>query len=404
MMLLEFIAAVLVGILAGIFTGLFPGIHINLVAAFLISSLGFFDFVAPLALVSFIVSMAITHTFIDFIPGIFLGAPEEDSFLAVLPGHQLLREGKGFEACVLVFYGALVAIPIVLIFSFVFVYFLPGFYEIFRVIIPYILIFGSFFLIFREDRVLPALVVFALAGFLGFFVFDLGIQEPLLPLLSGLFGVSGLIMSIRTCVSIPSQEIVSLRNIRLSKSSFVSASLASFIAGPLCSFLPGIGSGHAAMLGSEIMSSRSKDKRSFLFLIGAVNVVVMALSFVTLYSIGRTRSGAAVAVGELIPEMKLFDLVLILTVVLISAFFSFLIGIFLAKRFSKWISLVNYSKISYFVISLLFILTFTFSGFSGIFVLAVSSALGVFAILSGARRIQLMGSLIVPTIIFYLTL
>lgn len=167
-MLIELIIALVVGILAGTLTGLFPGIHINLVAAGLLALLAgaYFDFLAPLVLVVFVVAMAVTHTFIDFIPSIFLGAPEEDSFLAVLPGHQLLREGKGFEASVLTLYGSLTALPIVLVFSLLFVYFLPFVFGVVSRVIPYILIFVSLYLIFREEEFLISLTVFLFAGFL----------------------------------------------------------------------------------------------------------------------------------------------------------------------------------------------------------------------------------------------
>src|SRR3990172_8135655 len=122
--MIELIIALIVGLLAGTITGLTPGIHINLVAAFLTSSIGYFAGIPLIALVVFIVSMSITHTFIDFIPSIYLGAPEEDTFLSVLPGHELLKEGKGYEASVLTLYGSIIAIPIILIFIPIFIFFL----------------------------------------------------------------------------------------------------------------------------------------------------------------------------------------------------------------------------------------------------------------------------------------
>ena len=126
-MFIELVIALIVGVLAGTFTGLFPGIHINHVAAGLLAMLGAgkFNSVSPTALVVFIVAMSITHTFADFIPSVFLGAPDEDTFLSVLPGHQLLTEGNGQEAVVLTLYGSLVALPITIVFSFIFVKFLP---------------------------------------------------------------------------------------------------------------------------------------------------------------------------------------------------------------------------------------------------------------------------------------
>src|SRR3989338_153036 len=89
--MLEFIIAIILGIGVGIFTGLSPGIHINLISVILLSFYSSFSEINPFFLVIFIVSMAIAHTFMDFIPSVFLGAPDENSFLSILPGHQLFR-------------------------------------------------------------------------------------------------------------------------------------------------------------------------------------------------------------------------------------------------------------------------------------------------------------------------
>ena len=86
-MLLELLLALLFGILAGTITGLLPGIHINLVGAILVSlSVGILSSIDPIYLVAFVVAMSITHTFTDFIPSVFLGCPDADTVLSVLPG------------------------------------------------------------------------------------------------------------------------------------------------------------------------------------------------------------------------------------------------------------------------------------------------------------------------------
>ena len=238
-MLIELILALIVGVTAGTFTGLFPGIHINLVAAGLLASISYFSIVPNLGLVVFIVAMSITHTFIDFIPSIFLGAPNEDNFLSVLPGHEMLKEGRGFEAVVFTLYGGLAALPISLIFSLIFVLVLDKVFGYIRGVIPFILIFVSLYLIFREEKILIGFIIFLLSGFLGYFTFNLPVREPLLPLLSGLFGVSGLIISLKSKTKIPLQKALSLRDVRMSKSSFLKTGIAASIAAPLCSFLPG---------------------------------------------------------------------------------------------------------------------------------------------------------------------
>ena len=42
--------------------------------------------------------MGITHTFLDFIPSIFLGVPEAETALSILPGHKMVLKGYAFEA------------------------------------------------------------------------------------------------------------------------------------------------------------------------------------------------------------------------------------------------------------------------------------------------------------------
>ena len=233
-MLIELIIALVIGIIAGTFTGLSPGIHINLVAAILIASLAYFTQVPLIFLAVFIVSMSITHTFIDFIPSIFLGAPEEDSFLSLLPGHQLLLEGRGYEAFILTLYGSIFAIPIILLFTPIFIFILPTLYELIKTIMPFLLIFLSLYIILREDNFILSSAIFILAGFLGLFTFNLPVKEPLLPLLSGLFGLSGLITSLKSKTIPKKQSIVPLKKIKLEKKQFLKYGLASAIFSPLC--------------------------------------------------------------------------------------------------------------------------------------------------------------------------
>jgi putative membrane protein len=104
--LIEILISVFLGVVCGLVTGLLPGIHINLVGTILVSfSAGIFLKLNPIFLVVFIVSLAIAHTFFDFIPSIFLGCPDTETQLSILPGHQMLKEGKGYEAVMLTAYG-----------------------------------------------------------------------------------------------------------------------------------------------------------------------------------------------------------------------------------------------------------------------------------------------------------
>ena len=401
-MIISLILALLAGILAGTFTGIAPGIHVNLISAILLSLLPAFISVPLISLAVFIVAMSITHSFLDFIPSVYLGAPDEDNFLSILPGHRMFNIGLGHSAVVFTLYGSIVALPTILIFTPIFIYALPVIFEATKTIIPFILIFISAFLIFREEKILPALTIFLLSGFLGFFALNLPIEQPLLPLLTGLFGISNLIISLKNPSKAQKQIIKPLKKIILPKKELIKSSIASAISAPLCSFLPGIGSGHAAFIGSELTKQSEKNDKSFLFMNGSITTIVAALNFIALYSIGKARSGTSAVIKEILNPFTRTDLFIILAAIIFTSLVAFFIGIQISKFFAKNIDKINYKFLSLFTILFLVAINFIFTNPLGILVLATSTALGIFAILSESKRINLMGSIILPVVLFYL--
>jgi putative membrane protein len=209
-MLLQFFVSILAGILAGTFTGLVPGIHINLVGAVLIGlSATIFSGVNSLYLAIFITSMAITHTFVDFIPSIFLGCPDTETELSILPGHELLKEGRGYEAVMLTIYGGIAAIFLLPFLAFPLSFLFSRIYDLIVSKMFWILLVTFSILIFSEKRKIAALFVFLTSGIFGLCVLNLEISEPLLPMLTGLFGSSILLLSIKNKTQIPEQKISS---------------------------------------------------------------------------------------------------------------------------------------------------------------------------------------------------
>src|SRR3989338_7134813 len=117
-MLLEILLAILIGCLLGIITGLTPGVHINLVSVVILSLSPFLSqYVSLLTLSIVIIAMSVTHTFLDSLPSIFLGAPDSGMELSVLPGHKLLLEGRGYEAVILNTIGSLFAVILMVAFA-----------------------------------------------------------------------------------------------------------------------------------------------------------------------------------------------------------------------------------------------------------------------------------------------
>ena len=399
-MILEIILALIIGIIIGTLTGLAPGIHINLVAAITLSSLPLLAFISPLSLAIFITAVAITHTCVDFIPSIYLGAPEEDTYLVVLPGHELLKQGKAHEAVLLAMFGIIIGFVLSILFIAFFVYISPLIQKALVKIVAFVLILISSFMILREEKWKIALLVFLMAGFLGYASLNLPIKEPLLPLLTGLFGASSLLLSIKSKTKIPSQKINKIKEMKIPKKETRNAFLGTLITLPIFSILPALGSGYAALTASEILN---QTRKGFLILSGAINTSIMISSFILVYSIGKSRTGAAAAINNILPSPSFQNSLSLLSCLIVATMIAVVITIYISKRSASLISKINYNLLSKLVILVMLSVTLIISNWQGILVLITSASLGVFAITSNIKRTHLMASLIVPTIIYYLT-
>jgi len=399
-MLLEILISLILGIFSGIITGLLPGIHINLISVLLVSISASLSSFFPLeSLIVFIVSMSIVHTFLDFIPSILLGAPDEDSALSVLPGHQLLNEGKAYFAIIYTAYGSISAIFLVLLITPIFMFALPAVYPYIHNIMLFILVTASLFLIISEkNNKLYAIFIFFLSGFLGIASLNINISQPLLPLLTGLFGSSSLIISLTQKSNFPFQHIPKLKEIKVKFSELKNSILASLIASPLCSFLPGLGSSQAAAISSSVIGET--DKKQFLILLGSINTLVMGLSFITLFAINKSRTGSAAAISQL-TQLSSNHLIIILIAILLSGIISFFLTISLSKVVIKTISKINYNLVS--ILTLIFIsfLVIIISGALGFLVFLTSTFIGLTAISLNIKRTHMMGCLMLPTILYY---
>ncbi len=395
-MLIEVLISILLGTFTGVITGLIPGIHINLVSTALISLSAFlFSSTNPIYLSIFIVSLSISHTFIDFIPSIFLGCPNTENQLSILPGHEMLKEGRGFEAVKLTSQGALYAIFFLLILAFPFSFLLENIYFLISKYMFFILFLIFLIFIAMEKNKFAALFIFLISGILGLCTLNLNVNEPLLPLFTGLFGCSTLIVSLKDKIQIPSQDITTPK---IKKSRILFAGI---ITSPICGFLPGLGSGQSSILANIIARA---EKEGFLFLNGFSNILIMGLSFVSLYSISKTRTGSAAAIQKLLGIFSWKTLLLFLFVILISGIISYFLTDFLSKKFSKQITKINYAMLSKIMLVFLFILTFIFSGFVGILVLVVSTILGIYCNTFEVKKTNMMGCLLIPTMIYYFTI
>lgn len=397
--MIEYILASIVGIVLGVIAGLIPGVHPNLVATLMLSlSIIFLNYTSPLTLAIVIVSMSIVNTFLNALPSIFLGAPDDTTILSVLPGHRMLLKGQGYAAVSLTVIGSLLSLIIVISFTPLLILSIGYIYPLIEKYIGYILILSCIFLILRETRSkFWAFTTFALSGILGLGVLTLpNLREPLFPMLSGLFGTSVLITSIYTKVIIPKQKI-EFPKIEIKETS--KSLFSTILVGTIASFLPGLGPAQAAIIGSQITKLTDKG---FLMLVGGLNTVNMAVSFMTLYIIDKARNGSVVIISKLLNSFSLEYLVLFLGCSLFVAGISTILTQSLAKSFSRIITKINYKILCISIIVLITFMSIYLSGTAGLFILIVSTFLGMVPSFKGVGKNHLMGCLLLPVILYFL--
>jgi len=402
-MFLEILIATFLGCLMGIFTGLTPGIHINLVSVILlgISSL-LLQFVSPITLAAFIVAMAITHTFLDFVPSVFLGAPESETVLAVLPGHKMLLQGRGYEAVKLSTIGCLLGLLLTIFLTPLLVKITPLVYINLQRWIGWILIVVVLFMVLREKETkkkLQSFFVFLISGVLGLVVFNIStLKDPLLPMLSGLFGTSMLLMSLNEKVKIPKQKIT--EDIKIEGKTVAKSVGAGTFSGSILSIFPGMGPAQAAILGSQLTGNIGNY--GFIILVGAIGTVSMLMSLITLVSIEKARNGAIVVLQQILGGFGVKELTAMIAVALIAAAIATFISLKIAKVFSKLITKVNYNLLCISIITFVSLLVLYFTGLIGILILSTATAIGLIPGIWNVGRNHAMGCLLLPVILYFI--
>lgn len=402
---LSYLIATILGISAGIVTGLTPGIHINLVSVVVVSMLPllskYTDFVS---LSCFILAMSVTHTFLDFIPSIFLGAPEEATALGVLPGHRYLLKGYGLMAVKLSVLGSLGALFLSILLFPALVPIVAWLYPYLQPLVGWFLIAVCSFMILRDRKKLWALFVFLLSGVFGIVVFSIpSLKDPLFPMLSGLFGIATMIISLKDTNCIPPQEEQQIVKIR--KNIAVKALVSGQCSGWLTAMFPGLGPSTAAVIALQV--TRKLGDHGFMMLSGSINTVNFILSLIMLYSFNKARNGSIIALQKIAaffsaPTLNIPLLILLLACTLISGVLSALLAFQIGKLFSRYINKINYQLLLGAIMIFIVFLTIILSGWLGLFILCVSTALGFISPIVKVARTHAMGCLLLPVILYFI--
>ncbi len=389
---------VLAGCVLGIFTGLAPGIHINSVSAVLLlfSASGDFN------LVLLIVAMSVMHSFVDFVTSILLGAPDENSFLSVLPGHRMLLKGLGYRAIKLTSLGCFFGTIFALVLAPIFLVFIAKFIQLITITIPYILGGVLLLMVFSEKcagKKIWAFAVIALSGIVGLLMLrNFSMGNALFPLITGFFGTSNLLYSIRKNPVLPKQRI---EFSNYSRRMVLHGSFISAIAGGIVALLPSIGPNEAAFIMRKFLGRISTSK--YLVMLGGISTSNMILSFFVFFALGKTRTGSAAAIAQIM-SLQAEHIIIIALVSLFVAGIALFITDVLARIAVEKMQGINYKALNAIVLAVLFALVFALSGIFGLFICVLATAIGIIPIATGTKRTNAMAFLMIPTMLFYLGL
>lgn len=412
-----FLGMTALGCIMGLFSGLIPGIHVNTLAAILLASYPALCSAIPLdeggsaiVVACCIAAASIVHSFVDFVPSVFIGAPDSEDAVSILPGHRLLRKGRGMEAVRAAAIGSLIgcsasiltALPLQWIL-------LHGAGNVLDRLTPIVLLIACAVLLWQEwsrGSGLWGPMAFVLSGILGLGCMILPIPSTgifgdgsvMMPLLTGLFGIPIMLESSRSG-AIPTQTD------RVKDPTGPMPGLRGVLMGTIAGWFPGISSTVGAAISAAILPENRPER--FISTVASIGTVTSVLSLITLSVSGNGRSGTALAIGEVLGDsMSGFasgPFLMLLLSASIASFTGYALTIASGRMFCRIAPRIRQTTLNRAVMVILTALTLILTGPAGLFVLVCSVAVGIIPSACGTGRLVLCGCLILPVLLFKLS-
>ena len=398
-LMLEILLGTLIGVILGTISGIIPGVHANTLAAILMSLQAFLLAVlGPAALAGALFAALITHTFVDAVPSTFLGIPDADTSLAVLPAHALCLEGNGEEAVRIAALGSAYAIVVAVPVSVICYLLRPALQPYFDWWIGILLIASIGYMIVTSEAPGWALAIFALSGVLGAFALHYtflswhtvsGTSAILMPLLTGLFGISVLLVASQG--TLPAQHFSGLR---IEDKAVIKYSLLGTGAGVAVGWLPGLSTASANGVLASIIGYE-KDRRTYILATNAANTANAFIGLAALFALSRMRNGVMAAIAE-IPLPSMGSLMVIGILAACAAYF-----ITIRLSASAWrLNGIDSGNLNRTVIAFIVLLSIVLSGPFGFLILLLATAVGLVPHLVNVPRMYCMGAIMVPVMLF----
>jgi putative membrane protein len=360
----------------------------------------------PVDVCCMIMSASVVHSFVDFVPSVFIGAPDADTAVSVLPGHRLLLDGRGMAAVRSAAIGSLIgcsaaillAIPMQTIMMMGASDLLDGLTKTVLIGVVCILMYNEY----RKGQLVFGLTASILSGILGYAVMNLPIPSSglfekgtlLMPMLTGLFGLPTLLMS-SDGAGFPKQPD------REKDPVGVVPGLKGVLMGSVAGWFPGITSTVGATVSATILPDRSPER--FIATVASIGTVTSVLSLVTLSVSGGGRSGAVIAIGDILGDTVRGPLTEPFLLLLISAAVGSLIGyvltIWSGRAMANMVERLRQDVLNRIVIIFLIAMVFLTTGTWGMIILGISLLIGFIPVSCDDGKTVLCGCLMLPVMV-----
>jgi len=209
----------------------------------------------------------------------------------------------------------------------------------------------------------------------------------LAPLFAGLFGAPILIEALGGDGVPPQGD----RRVTTSRRFVLVVGFVGTLAGAIVGYLPGISSAIAAAGALVVLPNHGP--RAFVVATSGVNTANTVFALFALVTLGSPRTGVLVALENAgVPH----NLPVLLGSAAIAAAVGFVLVLLVGDWYLDVVGNINNAVLSIGVIAFLCLLVTAFTGLVGLGVFALSTAIGLIPARLGARRMTLMGVLLVP--------
>jgi putative membrane protein len=252
-------------------------------------------------------------------------------------------------------------------------------------------------------NLIAGLGTFVLAAFLGFIILnktmvplDMSFQG-IMPVFVGLFATAGIIGNLISWQEVPCQYIS--KSIDVDYRLLGKGVFAGTIGGGLAAIIPAVTGGIGGIIAGHATGQR--DDRIFVVSQGVSKTIYYVGAFLLFFvpTLMLSRGGMTIILKPLFTPYTAQEYYMILSVIMISGALSFLFMFPLTRWTIHLITHVDYHVLLWIALGIVFVIVYGLTGWMGMFLMAVSTGIGLIPTLYHSRKSNAMAVLLVWMVI-----